>query len=221
MAQLLSSSVSRGFYNFLIMIQALSQPVTFEEFIEWYPEHSEHRYELRRGVIIEMPKPRGKHSEVAGFLSGLLFMYIQRQPSPYFIPKECIIRAEGESGYEPDVIVLDSVAVKTEPNWEASSIITQGRSVKLVIEVVSSNWRDDYYFKLADYEALGIPEYWIVDYAALGGRKFIGNPKQPTLSVYTLVDGEYQRETFQGSAKIQSPNFSDLELTAGQVFSAG
>ena len=42
------------------MIQALSQPVTFEKFIKCYPEQSEQRYELRRGTIIEMPKPKGK-----------------------------------------------------------------------------------------------------------------------------------------------------------------
>ncbi|MEL6384552.1 MAG: Uma2 family endonuclease [Cyanobacteria bacterium J06626_18] len=202
------------------MVQALSQPVTFEEFIEWYPENSEYHYELRRGTIIEMPKPRGKHSEIAGFLSGLLFFHIQQRRSPYFIPKECVIRAEGESGYEPDVIVLDSAAVKSEPLWESSSVITQGQSVQLVIEVVSSNWRDDYYFKLADYEALGIPEYWILDYAAIGGRKFIGNPKQPTLTIYRLVEGEYQPEKFRSPDKIRSPSFPELDLTAGQVFAA-
>ena len=79
-----------------------------------------------------------------------------------------MVKAEGESGYEPDLIVLDTVAVELELLWEASSIITQGRSVQLVVEVVSSNWRDDYYFQLADYEALQIPEYWLLAYAALG-----------------------------------------------------
>ena len=39
------------------MVQTLSQPITFDEFIDWYPEHSGRRYELRRGVIVEMPKP--------------------------------------------------------------------------------------------------------------------------------------------------------------------
>ena len=45
------------------MVPAISQRVNFDEFIEWYPENSEHRYELREGVIVEMP-PRGKHSEI-------------------------------------------------------------------------------------------------------------------------------------------------------------
>lgn len=68
--------------------------------------------------------------------------------------------------------------------------VSQAESIPLVVEVVSSNWRDDFLKKAADYEAVGIPEYWIVDCAALGGRRFIGNPKQPTVSLYTLVEGE-------------------------------
>ncbi|MUL36975.1 hypothetical protein BWI75_11615 [Gloeocapsopsis sp. AAB1 = 1H9] len=47
----------------------------------------------------------------------------------------------------------------------------------LVVEIISTNWRDDYLKKLADYEVLGIPEYWIVDYLALGAARYIGTPK--------------------------------------------
>jgi len=90
-----------------------------------------------------------------------------------------------------------------------------------VIEVVSTNWRDDYYKKLADYEAIGIPEYWIIDYAAIGARKFIGNPKQPTISIYQLIDGEYQVTQFRDTDIIVSPTFPELNLTAEQIFQAG
>lgn len=86
--------------------------------------------------------------------------------------------------------------------------------------MVSTNWRDDYLKKAADYEAVGIPEYWIVDYAALGGRRFIGNPKQPTISIYTLVEGEYQISQFQGGIRILSPTLPELNLTAEEIFRA-
>ncbi|TAG98410.1 MAG: Uma2 family endonuclease, partial [Oscillatoriales cyanobacterium] len=82
-------------------------------------------------------------------------------------------------------------------------------------------WQDDYLVKVADYERLGIPEYWVVDYAALGGRRFIGNPKQSTISVYQLVDGEYQISQFRGSERIESLAFPELKLTAEQIFRAG
>ncbi|MFW9258677.1 Uma2 family endonuclease [Nostoc sp. CALU 546] len=204
------------------MTQALTKQVTFDEFIAWYPESSDRHYELHDGVIVEMPKPKGKHSEIAGFINGSLFIEITRLSIPWLIPKECVIKSVNtDSGYEPDVIVLDRQAVRDEPRWKKESIITRGSSVKLVVEVVSTNWSDDYALKLEDYESLGIPEYWIVDYLGLGGRRFIGNPKQPTISIYQLIEGEYQVRQFRGSDRIQSLAFPELDLTAEQIFRAG
>ncbi len=204
------------------MIQAIPKQLTFDEFIAWYPENSEHRYELHDGIIIAVPKPRGKHSEVAGFTSGELFLEIRRSQLPYFIPKECVVKPARESSYEPDVVVLDKVGVANdESRWDNESIIMFGTSIRLVIEVVSTNWSDDYALKLEDYEAMGIPEYWIVDYLGLGGRRYIGDPKQPTFSVYQLVDGVYQVTQFRGNERIVSASFPELNLTANQIFNAG
>jgi Uma2 family endonuclease len=88
----------------------------------------------------------------------------------------------------------------------------------LVIEVVSTIWADDYDTKLLEYEAIGISEYWIVDYAALGGIRYIGKPKQPTITVNRLIDGEYQPELFRGDERIRSMILPQLEVTAMQVF---
>lgn len=201
------------------MIQAIPKPVTLDEFIAWYPEKTNRRYELHDGVIVEMPKPTGFHSKVAGWIALKLGIEIDRLNLPYFIPKECVIKpTRGESGYEPDVIVLDGQTIGNDPRWERESIITQGTSARLVIEVVSTNWSDDYALKLEDYESLGILEYWIVDYLGLGGRRYIGNPKRPTLSVYQLVAGEYQVRQFREHDLIESPTFPELNLTANQVF---
>jgi Uma2 family endonuclease len=203
------------------MIQALQPTITFDEFIEWLPESSENRYELHRGVIHEMPKPRGKHSLVAGFTTKKLNNAIDTAQLPYAIPRECIVRSVNrDSGYEPDIIVLDEPALIDEPQWESGSILTLGKSIQLIVEVVSTNWRDDYFTKLSEYEALGIPEYWIADYDALGGRRFIGNPKQPTLTICQLIDGEYELQLFRDSDRLLSPTFPDLMLTVDQVFMA-
>ncbi len=64
---------------------------------------------------------------------------------------------------------------------------------------------------------MGIEEYWILDYAALGARKFIGNPKQPTLFVCTLEDGEYQMNPFTENTPIISPTFPQFNLSAKQI----
>jgi Uma2 family endonuclease len=204
------------------MTQAILKPVTFDEFIDWYPENSENRYELHNRAIVQMPKATGEHSEVAGFLVAELNFEIRRLGLPYFVPKECVVKADNElSGYEPDASVLDRQGTDSEPRWKKESIITMGSSVRLIVEVVSTNWRDDYGYKLVDYEALGISEYWIADYLGLGGRRYIGNPKQPTFSVYQLVDGEYQVCQFRGNERVLSPTFPQLNLTVKQIFSAG
>ena len=200
--------------------QAEPQIFTFNEFIEWYPENSEVRYELHDGVIIEMPKPRGKHSRLTGSLIEKLLINIREtgKGDTWFIPRESIVKpTRDRSGYEPDIIVLNQETINAETRWETESIIQNATSVKLIVEVVSSNWRDDYYDKFGDYEEMGIPEYWIVDYAALGGRDFIGNPKQPALFVCELVDGEYVKKLFRGSNQIVSSIFPDWKLTAQQV----
>ena len=204
------------------MIQTISKTITFDEFVAWYPENSVHKYELHNGVIVEMPLGTGDHSDVTGFISLKLGVEIDRGELPYSIPGDCLLKpVRDESGYEPDVIVLDRTALANEPRYKKESVITMGSSVRLAVEVVSTNWRDDYFFKASDYEEMGIPEYWIVDYLGLGGRKFIGNPKQPTLSVYQLVDGEYQVKQFRGSERVESLTFPELKLTAEQIFRAG
>ncbi|MGB5968528.1 MAG: Uma2 family endonuclease [Spirulinaceae cyanobacterium] len=204
------------------MVQLQSQPITFEEFIAWYPEQSEYHYELYKGTIVEMPKPTGEHSEISGFLSLELGIQCRRNQQSCFVPKECVVKPFRDySGYEPDVIVLDRQALNKEPYWSTGSIITIGTSVRLIVEVVSSNWRNDYYLKAADYEEMGIAEYLIVDYRGLGGRRFIGNPKQPTISLYQLVDGEYQISQYRGNETIEFSAFPELNLTAEQIFKAG
>ncbi len=121
--------------------------------------------------------------------------------------------------------MLNQEIIATETRWKKESVIQNATSVKLIVEVVSSNWQDDYYDKLRDYvraasqrEGMGIPEYWIIDYAALGDRKFIGNPKQPTIFVCELIDEEYQMTPFRGIDCIVSPTFPEFNLTAQQIF---
>ncbi len=211
------------------MTQALPKLVTFEEFVDWLPENSGVRYELHNGEIIQMAQPVGEHEEVTGFLTIKLSVAIDRLDLPYFITNQAIVRPpEADSGYFPDVLVLNRANLNNEELWKKESTVSDNASIPLIVEVVSTNWRSDYYLKYADYvrvasrrEEMGIPEYWIVDYAALGGRNFIGNPKQPTISVCNLVDGEYQINKFRDSDRILSQIFPDLNLTANQIFQAG
>jgi Uma2 family endonuclease len=204
------------------MTQAIPKIVTFEEFVDWLPKNSGVRYELHNGSIVEMVQPVGDHEEVKGFLTIKISALIERLDLPYLVPNQAIVRPrEKDSGYLPDVLVLNRTNLANEPLWKKQSVVSLAASIPLVIEVVSTNWRDDYYLKYADYEEMGISEYWIIDYAALGGRNFIGNPKQPTISVCNLVDGEYQISKFRDDERIISQTFTELNLTPTQIFQAG
>ncbi len=202
------------------MTQTLPKLVTYEEFIEWLPNDGK-RYELHDGVIVEMSQPTGKHEKVTSFLTLELAVQVRNMGIAYLLPKTALVKPpEKDSGYFPDVLLVNPDNLSNVPLWEKESTVTQGASIPLVIEVVSTNWRDDYYKKFADYEEMGIPEYWIADYAAWGGRDFIGNPKQPGLFVCELVNGEYVKTLFRGNTPIVSPTFPQLNLTAQQIFDA-
>ncbi|MEH2314822.1 MAG: Uma2 family endonuclease [Nostoc sp.] len=204
------------------MTQALRKLVTFDEFVAQYPDNSQRRYELHDGIIVEMAQPTGDHEEVVGFLVRKLSVELDRLNLPYLIPKTVFVKPlENESAYSPDVLILNQPNLVNELLWKRASTVSLAASIPLVVEVVSTNWRDDYHKKYADYEEMGIPEYWIVDYAALGGREFIGKPKQPTILVCCLEEGEYLINKFRGNDRIQSPTFPELNLTAEQIFRAG
>jgi Uma2 family endonuclease len=202
------------------MTQALTKLITVQEFLETKPENG--RYELHNGAVVQMSQPIGEHEEVIGFLTVEVAAEIKRLQLPYSIPKTALVQsASSESAYSPDLLVLNKPALKSEELWTKYSTVQLGASIPLIVEVVSTNWRDDYHRKVGEYEEIGIPEYWIVDYLGLGGTKFIGKPKQPTISVYNLVDEEYQVSQFRGSDRIISSVFPELNITAQQIFDAG
>ena len=80
----------------------------------------------------------------------------------------------------------------------------------LVVEVVSPSELQrnrDYIAKRSQYQACGIPEYWIID------------PNTQTILVLELVERIYTEVgSFSGEEKIQSLQFPDLNLTAVQIF---
>lgn len=204
------------------MVQTLAKTelVTFAEFAEWKPENR--LYELYDGVVIEMPQPLGKHEQVKGFLSTELVFAYRRLNLPYFLPSQAFVKVpDAESAYLPDILILKHSNLINEPLWDKQSTVTQGATIIIAIEVVSTNWRVDYFTKVKDYEEIGIPEYWTVDYLGIGGRRFIGNPKQPTILIHELIDNEYQVTAFQGDQRVISPSFPELNLTANQIFQAG
>jgi Uma2 family endonuclease len=201
--------------------QAIQQkPLSFDEFLAGYGGNN--RYELIDGEVFDL-EPTGPHEEVAAFITAKICVQVDTIGLPWFVLQRGLLRPSntGMTAFRPDVAVIDRDELIQEPLWPEQSILMRGSSIKFVAEVVSSNRQNDDARKLEDYAALGIPEYWIADYAGLGGTRHIGRPKQPTLSICMLVDGEYEIEQFRGNQTIVSSTFTGLKLTAEQVLRAG
>lgn len=197
------------------MVQTPVKKLTFEEFLEQYPD-GYGIFELVDGEIVKV-EPTRAHKNVARFLMLAYTDEIRRLKLNYIVDKDIVIRtftADGEEcGRNPDVSVVS--ASLWNSNVTGYGALTE--PIQLAVEVVSTNWEDDYVDKLDEYQRLGIPEYWIVDYLAIASRSYLGNPKVPTVLVYQLIDGQYQANSFKGSDRIISPTFPELELTVDQI----
>jgi Uma2 family endonuclease len=201
------------------MVAILNQPLTFEDFLNW-DDGSGRSFELVNGVAVPLSEPNAKHEDVVDGLCRLLVNHCLSLNLPYVPRQGKQVRlkfeaTEYESSRKADIVIF------AREEWDrmrqSSASAAAYVSPPLVIEVVSTNWRDDYRIKLNEYETLGVLEYWIVDYAGLGGVQYIGTPKLPTVTIHWLVDGEYQAQRFQGEEAIVSPTFPQFALTTQQV----
>ena len=200
------------------MTQAAVKLLSFSEFLEVCPDDG-NRYELVNGRVVEMTATRA-HDNVADFIYDAFRDEVKRTNANWKVTRFGSVRTRRDDGLQqgrtPDVSVVDKSVWNSEPRAYAAL----EEPIQLAVEVTSTNWRDDYLYKLAEYESLGIIEYWIVDYLALGAARYIGSPKTPTISVYQLVGGEYQLQQFREDAVVSSLTFPELQLSAQSIFSS-
>jgi Uma2 family endonuclease len=201
-----------------------TKTLTVEDFLTQYQDNP--RYELADGELIDM-EPTGPYETVSGKLAIKIGIAITTAQHPWFIPRNCLILPfiETATARRPDIIVLDETQIVNEPYWEKEPVITLGRfstgeatpTIKLVVEVVSTNWETDYARKVEEYALLGIPEYWIVDYRGLGGIAFIGKPKQPTFTVCQLNGEEYSQQQYRLGQTITSNLLPNLQMRLDEI----
>ena len=191
-----------------------TKSLTVEEFLQRYG--GDPRYELINGELRDL-EPTGPHETVAGKLGGYWFSAFlgMGDRQSWIIPKNCLIQpsAAQATALRPNVIALESDALGKGLLREREPVITSGQAVRLVAEVVSINWQDDYARKVDEYLLLGIPEYWIVDFRGLGGLEFIGRPKQITVTVCQLRGDSYEKRLFRLGDRIISNSLPGLDLT--------
>lgn len=204
------------------------QTYTVEEFLELdLPEGQ--KYELINGIIVPMAEPSGKHENLRSELWFSLKSESKRANLGLLIHPQQVLILGKKDTRKPDLIAIDRESWNRQTQTQA--VLTEPPSV--AIEIVSTNWEEDYRIKPLWYAAFGVRELWIIDpLFHLDRYPSKRNPKilQPTISVgqlvasqSILVENEYRFQSFTGSDRIKSEFFPNLNLTVGQIiaFSEG
>jgi Uma2 family endonuclease len=198
------------------MVQALTSALTFADYCQ-FQDGSETRYELVRGHLLTMTPPSASHLRIAKYIERRLDAEIECLGLPWETFREAGQRTEARSSRLPDVMVVPRV--EADALCDRSVIFEQ--PALLVVAVVSpSTWQDDYIYKLTEYEALGIPEYWIINHLPTGTARHLKDIQEPTVSVYQLIDGSYRLSWFRAPETLCSQTFPALALKADDIFKA-
>lgn len=202
------------------------QTYTAEEFLDLdLPVGQE--YELMGGIIVPMAEPSGQHENLRSELWFSLKSQSKRYNLGLLIHPEPVLILGKKDTRKPDLIAIDKDSWNQQTTTEA--VLREPPSV--VIEIVSTNWEEDYRNKPLWYAAFGVLEFWIVD-PLFHLNRYPGkrNPKilQPTISIgklvssdSILVEKEYRFASFTGSDRIKSQFFPDLDLTVDQIVAFG
>lgn len=134
------------------------------------------RYEIINGELIVSPAPRIEHQSEVVLLISWLAPYVLSRQLGQVLCAPTDVRLSPHNTVQPDILFIS-----TERLHILRSTYVDG-APDLVIEVLSNRTRSiDLIQKRAIYAMAGVLEYWIVD---LENR---------TLTVLTLVDGQYQQ----------------------------
>jgi Uma2 family endonuclease len=199
------------------MTQAKLKFISFEEYLTWSndPENQmDGKYELIDGELVSLMPESPENDAIANYL---FLMLVSLGITPKRVrPGKCevqvpVLHPGDAANRYPDLLVLRSEHL--DLMGKRLTITLEMPPPVMSVEVVSPTKQQrerDYIYKLAQYEAIAISEYWIVD------------PIAQKITVFELVAGKYtQVGEFRNHDTIFSPYFPTLQLTATQVLKAG
>jgi Uma2 family endonuclease len=159
------------------------------------------KVEFINGQVFMHSPVKKRHNQVSLLLAKLLSTYVDIH-NLGFVGIEKILVALTRNDYEPDICYFskNKASQFTEeqmkfpvPDW--------------VVEVLSDSTKShDYGVKFKDYQAHGIPEYWIVD------------PEKEVVEQYLLQDGIYELLLKTGQGTISSHSLPGFTIPVRAIF---
>ena len=203
------------------MTQAKAKFTTFEEYLSYSDEiDMEGRYELVNGALVELPPESEPNNWIANYLQ---FLLAAANVSPLRLIRihslelqVTVLRPNDAANCFPDLVVLRQEHL--DLTKRRLTITLDMPPPRLIAEVVSpgnTNRDRDYIHKRAQYTAIAVPEYWLID------------PIAQTVTVLSL-EGDTYREVgvFGHDDALRAPRrqanasiaLAELALNAGQLF---
>ncbi|MCU0570344.1 MAG: Uma2 family endonuclease [Oculatellaceae cyanobacterium Prado106] len=198
------------------MTQAKVRFASFEDYLTWSnaPEnYLEGRYELIDGELVELPTESELNGAIAVYILAQLLAvgFLSRLLRPYQCEIQVSVLERGDAQTRlPDLTVLREEHLDLLK--QRTTITLKMPPPRMIVEVASPGKRNqerDYSRKSAQYEAIGVDEYWIAD------------PTRDCVTVFTLDEGKYLKREYQGKDIVPCSTCSALNLTAEQILSGG
>lgn len=171
-------------------------PVSYDEFLDWADEDT--RAEWVDGDIVFMSPISDPHQDIVEFFLTLLRHLVEHQGEGWVRSSTFQMKLDViPSGREPDVVYL-----REEHRDRMTGTYIDGPA-DMAVEVVSpESGPRDRGEKFYEYEAAGVPEYWLVD------------PEREELHLYRLRDDRY-RTVFEGhEGRVESAVAGDFWIEA-------
>ncbi len=182
-------------------------PLTFQEYLSYEGEPGV-LYELVRGKLIPMGATTHNHTNIGKFLVHKFQRYLATKKLDLVVTGLATgVRTEENSSRIPDVVVYSKAVWNKVRHHPGAGVLDFEEKPMLVIEIVSSNRREDYVIKRNEYEVAEIAEYWIVDAKKKRVRVF-ANPSNE--EGYRFVD-------FTEETSIVSGQFEGLDLSVKEL----
>jgi Uma2 family endonuclease len=195
------------------MTQAKVKLASFEEYLAYGDETPmEGRYELVGGELVALPPESEENNWLALNLRDYLIQVVPRRlvrvhACEVQVP---VLQLKDAANRFPDLVVLHQEHL--DLTKQRLTITLDMPPPRLVAEVVSSgktNRDRDYVNKRAQYGAIGVPEYWLID------------PESQNMTVLTLKGKAYQEiGAFIRQDNVTSMEFPALAMRVGQLFEA-
>mgnify|MGYP000254974315 CR=1 FL=1 len=160
------------------------------------------KVEFINGEIVMHSPVRKRHNTASFYLSQLINTFVLKNQLGY-VAHEKIMISLTRNDYEPDICFFKQAQAKDFDDDQ-----TRFPTPDLVVEVLSPSTKgNDRGVKFDDYQAHGIPEYWIID------------ARKQEVEKYLLVDGEYELvNIFDKKQRIESTIVIGFDIPVKAIF---